>query len=343
MRRALSLALTFVVAISLGAADVEGKKIYVCRYLADPPHGVSDWAKSDMVRTGKGRESRLVPYNSAAAQGLWLDATTTREHEAKAEAEGRSTSFYMVYDEKGWYTYIQCDEPEIQDYIDRGKDISLEIFFCPGLNRVPYYQFIVRQLAKTTNYYDWAMPHRHYRSLKGRITVESLPLATGVATFVFIPWEVIYNRLPLNGDHWRFSFMRWGGASMTWGGKVHDTGNFGLIRFEKPSVDVAQAIRKRMARIAWFKFLASARRATTSWSDEKVGDLVFYQGTLKPAIDHYTASGQSMGKPDEWDAAAVGEAQAVLEDWMEFDYKVSELRSEYLLDQLHSRSEDMKE
>ena len=50
-----------------------------------------------------------------------------------------------------------------------------------------------------------------------------------------------------------------------------------------------------------------------------------------------------MGKPDEWDAAAVGEAQAVLEDWMEFDYKVSELRSEYLLDQLHSRSEDMKE
>jgi len=237
----------------------------------------------------------------------------------------------MVYNTKGWYIYIHCAEPNIQTFVDEQKDIALELFFAPGMKQVPYYQMMVRQLTNRVQHYDWGMPHRYYRSLKDRVRAESLPLETGFATFLFVPWEVLYDRLPLDGDHWRFSLMRWG-PSMTWGGKVHDTGNFGLVRFQPPTVSQRVGIEKRMLRAAWFKFRSAATAATTFWSDEEVGDLDFYGATLKPVIDQYTALGESLGEPDDWDADTVKTGRAIVGDWMEFPYKVAELRREYLMD-----------
>ena len=118
---------------------------------------------------------------------------------------------------------------------------------------------------------------------------------------------------------------------MTWGGRVHDTGNFGLVRFQAPTASQRLEMRKRILRVAWFKFRAAARRAAAFWSDEELGDLEFYNGSLKPVIDRYTALGESMGPADGWDAETVAKGREVLGDWMEFAYKVAELRTEYLL------------
>ena len=329
MEKILLSILSAVIAFSVHADDIEGKKIYACRYLQNPPYGVTAWSQSTMVETGKGKESRLVPYNSAAAKGLILDATALREIYSAPAAAGRETSFYMVYDERGWYIYIQCDEPQVQKLVDEGKEVALEIFFSPGLGDVPYYQLIVSQRAGKVDYYDWAMPHRHYRSLKNHGRVESLQLESGFATFLFLPWESLYDRLPLDGEYWRFSFMRWNPA-MTWGGSVHDSGNFGLVKFERPGAAVSAAIKKKMLRTAWFKFQRTAAKNSAYWSDEKLGDLPFYDHILKPVIDAYTALGESLGSPDSWDAGAVEKARLMLGDWMEFSYKTSELRADYL-------------
>ena len=43
-----------------------------------------------------------------------------------------------------------------------------------------------------------------------------------------------------------------------------------------------------------------------------------------------------MGKPDGWNAETVKKGRAVLGDWMEFQYKVAELRTEYLIDKRFS-------
>ena len=315
---------------SVNADEIQGKKVYECRYMENAPYGVTAWSQSEMVKTGTGKESRFVPYNSDAAKGLILDATALRDIGSDPKYKGRETSFYMVYDTKGWYIYIHCQEPEIQTFVDERKDIALEMFFSPGLEKVPYYQMIVRQLTNSVKHYDWGMPHRHYRSLKDGVRTESLPIKTGFATFIFVPWESLYDRLPLNGDYWRFSVMRWG-LSMTWGGKVHDTGNFGLVHFQVPTASQKTEIEKRILRTAWFKFRAVAKKAATFWSDEELGDLDFYSGTLKPVIDQYTALGESMGEPNGWNADTVKKGRAVLEDWMEFRYKAAELRTEYLV------------
>ena len=325
------LTLSLVLSVcAFGADETHGRKVYECRYMKTPPAGVSGWSQSALVRSGEGRESRFVPYNSKAAQGLWLDATTTRDVSAEAVETARETAFHMVYNEEGWYTYFECREPELQDLLDRGKDVSLEIFFCPGMERVPYYQAIVRQLAGKVTFYDWAMPHRHYRSLKGRTRIESLPIDGGVATAMFVPWDVLHDRLPLNGEHWRFSVMRWGGVSMTWGGKVHDTGNFGLVKFEMPPAEVVHAIRSRMLRSAWITFSKSSHKAEELWSDEKIGDQAFYSTVLEPVIRKHRKLGESLGIAEAVTAAALEEAGPVMADWMEFAYVVSELRATYL-------------
>jgi len=334
MRTTLTLIMLFVAANST-LANEQARKVYQCAFMENAPYGVTAWSQSDMVRTGQGKESRFVPYNSDAAKGLILDATTLRDVNSNPEFQGRETSFYMVYNSKGWYIYIHCSEPDIRKRVDLKKDVALEIFFSPGLEKVPYYQMIVRQLPGTVKQYDWGMPHRHYRSLKDGTRVESLPIDTGYATFIFIPWECLYDRLPVHGDQWRFSLMRWG-PSMTWGGRVHDTGNFGHVRFVPPSESQKEEIEKGILRVAWFQFQATARKATTLWSDEEVGDIDFYNESLKPLIERHMTLGESLGDPDDWNAETVEKCSDVIEDWMEFKYVISELRSMFLMDKMFS-------
>lgn len=312
------------------ADDSQGKKVYECRYMEDAPYGVAAWSQSEMVASGTGKEARFVPYNSEAAQSLILDATTSRNIAANPAVQGHETSFYMVYNAKGWYIYIHCQEPDIQSFEDQGKDLSLEVFFAPGLERVPYYQMIVKQLAGQVQHYDWGMPHRHYRSLKDRVRVESLPLPNGVATFVFVPWEVLYDRLPFKGEYWRFSLMRWG-PSVTWGGKVHDTGNFGLIHFQPPTAEQRSKAEMRLLRAARGKLRRTADAVTAYWGDEEVGDLEFYEQTLRPVVDQHLEASASLGAPESWNERTVDRGRAFLGPWMEFEYEVAELRRDYLL------------
>jgi hypothetical protein len=322
--------------------EIAGKKSYETRYMKNAPYGVMAWSQSELVKDARNKESRFVDYNSDAAKGLILDATTERGVAKDAAVATRQTAFYSVYNEKGWYLYIEAEEPLIQEILDNVVDPQsparkegYEIFFAPGLQSVPYYQIFTRPFADTTDYVNWGIPHRHYRSLQEYAKVESLPLEKGFGTFMFLPWEAIYERLPVSGEYWRFTIIRWmpfgkaGGA--TWGGQVHDTGNFGLLHFETPNAEQKLAMEKRVLRAAWFKYLATSKAATAFWSDAKIGDPTFYDEVLKPVIEECSALGQSLGKPEDWDAATLQKAAVARDDWMEFDYKVSELRRESLM------------
>jgi hypothetical protein len=123
-------------------------------------------------------------------------------------------------------------------------------------------------------------------------------------------------------------FAKAGGV--TWGGQVHDTGNFGRVCFVSPTEEQRASIEKRILQAAWFRFLASAKRATTLWNDDELGDPVFFNDRLKPVIDRYTVSGESLGDPGAWDSKTVSKAWEMRNEWMEFPYVVSELRNEFL-------------
>lgn len=322
--------------------EIKGKKVYECPYMENPPYGVTAWSQSAIVKDPKNGESRFVDYNSDAAKGLILDATTERDVTKDSNAAARRTAFYMAYNEKGWSIYIEGEEPLVKDLLDSlvdprspGRKEQYEIFFTPGMHEVPYYQLMTKTYADETSFVDWGMPFRHYRSLKPYTHVESLPLEKGVGTFLFISWESLYEWVPVNGDYWRFSIVRWmpfgKAGGVTWGGQVHDTGNFGLVHFQPATPARKLATEKRLLRAAWFKYLAESRELTAFWSDAKLGDAEYYNQVLKPEVDKETAAGEALGNPDDWTPESVEKGWKIMGDWMEFQYKAAELRTAYLI------------
>ncbi len=325
--------------------ELRDKKVYDCRYHAQLPHGVAAWAGAKELRQQLGREARFVEYNSQAAQELANDATADRGVGRDTNVNPRQTAFYQAYNDRGWHIYIEASEPLIDDLLDAAIDPNpraparqeaYEVFFTPGLYRVPYYQIFTRLLTNVTDHYDWAMPSADYRSLKDFAIVESQPIEKGIGTFIFIPWEAVYESVPFEGSYWRFNIVRWmpfakaGGVS--WNGKVHDTGNFGLVRFHPPTAQQKQAIQNRLVRYGWFKFQASSQQLKTFWTDTEMGDPAFFTQVIEPAIAQASQWEGAKVPPKEWKDDAIQQAWPMLKRWMEFEHQASALRTEYLVD-----------
>ena len=335
--------LTLFATASLSADELKGKAVYSCPFVDDLPYGVVAWEQSELVRTPG--NSRFVDYASGSADTLVLDATLERDVSKEADANPRKTTFWTAWNERGWAIYVKAEEPLVGPLLDTlvdpkspGRSEMYEMFFTPGLHEVPYYQMMIYPYTEKVSFVDWGMEHRFYRSLEPYVKVESLPLKDGVGTFVFVPWEALYDRLPLEGGSWRFSFIRWmpfaKAGGVTSGGQVHETGRSGIVRFQAPAPEQKVRLERRILRSAWFAFRAEASAAAAKWSDTKVGDPAFYESILKPEIEKQTASGTALGDPDEWRDEAIAQAWELKGDWFEFRYRVSELRTEYLLDRL---------
>lgn len=334
-----------LVSVGLSALPGEARQqTYEVVFREDIPDSVEMWSHSSLVQDKSLRESRFSDYSTKAADSLVLDATAGRDVRKSDSAHTRETAFYMAYDERGLHLYIEAKEPLIKEALDASIDPrspankeAFEIFISPGLTEVPYYQFFVNPLNEKATVFDWGSPFRHYRSLGPYFKVESRPLADGFGTYLFIPWEGIYERIPINETTWRFTIIRWmpfaKAGGVTWGGRVHQTGDFGLLHFKGATPDQRTRIEGRLARKAWYKFLATSGEATRFWDDEKLGDPVFYKTSLKPRIDELTRLGNSFGPPGDWSPEVVVEAGKHLEEWFEFDYEISELRTNYLENQ----------
>lgn len=337
---------TFTLSVSLSAEE----NTYSCKFGENLPYGVSAWNQSERTRKGIGKEIRFGPYQKGTAADLANDALIQRGGEADQKSNTRETAFWQAYDEKGWYIYIESKEPLVKDLLNRlldprspGRQESYELFFAPGLKNIPYYQVYIKPYLNETTYYDWGIPHADYRSLKADTRVESQPLADGVGTFVFIPWHLLYERAPLDGGDWRFTVIRWmpfsKAGGVTWGGRVHETGQFGRVQFEKPTKTQREAIERRLLQYGWFKFqsISDQMREYVSWNDESIGDPEFYEKVLAPEIKRLNAIGEKWGDPEQWTPQQVEEGMAHLKEFMEFNYKVSALRAQYLEQKLFSR------
>lgn len=342
---ACALAATFT--LPLPAAE---PNTITCKYEENIPYGVAAWSQSERVRKGIGKEARFAPYVKGTAVELANDALVERGGEADEKSDPRETAFWQAYDDKGWYLYIESKEPLVKDLLNRiidplspGRKEAYEVFFAPGKKDVPYYQIFITPYTDKTVFYDWGVSSADYRSLKEDARVESLPLANGVGTFVFIPWHLLYERVPLDGDEWRFTVIRWmpfgKAGGVTWGGRVHETGKFGLVEFEKPTKAQREAIERRLLQYAWYKFQATSGQIRTyvGWNDEFVGDPEFHEKVLVPEIARLKTLGEKWGDPEKWTAQQIAEGMVHLKDFMEFDYKVSALRAKYLEDKLFSR------
>ena len=314
-------------------------KTYRCRYMDSAPLGAAGWVLSGRLKDETYRESRFDDYDQKAAAMLITDVAADRAvaKGSKKAPYFENTGFAMGYDRAGWHMFVLCGEPDAESILADGKGAgALEMYFSPGDGGETYYQWIINLPKGDVEVYDWNSPHRHYRYLRPHLRTETIAFDGHWGTYIFIPWEAVYDKLPLDGAGWRFGVIRWTPAGgITWGGKVHETGKWGLVDWEKPSAEQAFLIRKNIVRKAWAKYQKTKAAQETYWKDEERGDPVFHETVLGPAIAALDEPGKKLKKPDSLSAADVDSlfAEAVPE-WMEFDYGVSELRRRYLREKL---------
>lgn len=310
------------------------KHVYRCRYMAQAPLGAAGWALSKLLKDPKYREARFGPYDKAHAQQLVTDVSGQRgAQEGGGSEEQRQTAFYMVHDSRGWHIFVLSQEPDIEAIRDAGGGAgSLEMAFSPGFEGACYYQWIANLAENEVHLYDWSSPHRHFRSLKGRLRCETVGLKGAFGTHIFIPWISLYDKLPLDGGKWPFSVIRWKkGGGVTWGGKVHEIGRWGLVEWEKPPPPQKRAIQVGILKRAWGVYAKARAAQVRYWQDPEVGDPVFYKEALAPAIQRLDECGTQLKDTARLTPRQITRLlQQAVPDWMEFDYAAAELRAGYL-------------
>jgi hypothetical protein len=317
----------------LAATVPRQTKVYECRFMDRPPLGGAGWAQSDLIRDPSYKESRFEPYDQKSAEQLILDATVQRAVQAPQPAgPRRETAFFMAADAEGWHIYVQSGDPEIRQRLESGeaKDDALEMFFCPGLERESYHQWIIGLATGKVDHYNWDTPHPGYLPLDAYFKTETLTLPDGWGTYIFIPWECLYDKLPLEGEQWRFSLMRWMPGAVTWGGQVHETGRFGLVHFAPPTAEQRAAIQRSLIRKAWLRYRDKERAVSDFWKDRERGDPGFYTAALEPVIKRHNVVGDRLKDLEKLDAAALGTVYREVPGLMEFEYEAQGLRREFL-------------
>ncbi|MGZ9584234.1 Ig-like domain-containing protein [Paenibacillus marinisediminis] len=310
---------------SASAAQNVNKLVYQVKYTTEHLATPSDWYNSSYFNNPNYKENRFVQY--------WVETPI-------APGGNRDTGFYIVYNDDGINIFFQSNEPERES---NGilKNSSIEFFLQTGLEDLPYHQMIVPTNDSPIEYYEWQTEYRNNRPLKGNVTVVNEELPTGWGTVITIPWETYYDYVPLNGEDWMFSMIRWGpsGFSPTWGGRVHQVGRFNTLDFQAPTTDQRMAIQKNIIRKAWNKFNATAAQLSTTWHNGNVDDENFYTRYLQPLIAEGQAKGSHISNLDHMNAAEIDALYQHVNSWFELRYDAEDLRIAYIKGSLLQENE----
>jgi len=321
----------------------KNEKSYLCRYVEDVPQGAGAWLKSELLKNNELREARFLSYDQSAADSLLMDVSVERGFDAdKSKNKSiylENTAFYMVYDQYGLYLFVLCGEPNTEQIrLDGAKASTLEIYLAPGRGNQTYQQWIIKQDSDKLNVYDWNSAHRQYRSIQKFIEAENAVSDQNWGSYFFIPWDAFYDVLPFDtGRDWIFDMIRWSPAGgVNWGGgKVHEMGKWGTIKWQAPSEEQLLKIKGNIVRRAWIKYKELRDEATWHWQKSNIGDVRFYDEFLLPEIKRLDQYGEMLKEPGKLSSQDIEElCKNAVPDWMEFKYLVSELRTKYLEAQL---------
>jgi tetratricopeptide (TPR) repeat protein len=324
----------------IGAKDAlyqqESPKVYACPFMDKAPSSVEGWMASALVKDPRNRESRFEPYNRKSADLLINDVRSERAVGNDQVAADKETGFTMACDDRGWHIFVKSEDSEAEKVaaglVAGGQ---LEMYFTRGYGE-QYYQWLINLQTGVFTPIDWCTPHRGYRLMEGFCKSETLTLDKAIGTYIFFPWEMIYDRLPKDGDQWPFGVIRWTRAGgVTSGGKVHEIHKWGKVQWSGLTPEHRTAIQRRLV----MKALGNYRKVRTdllnTWKDDELGDPGFYKSTLLPAIEALDELGKKVDSPMS-PADIESLFTTAVPDWMEIQYKVAELRREYLLNKLHA-------
>ncbi|MDF2670011.1 MAG: hypothetical protein K0R67_2317 [Paenibacillus sp.] len=316
----LLLALVFAASgLSQAQAQAEGptKKVYEVNWTTEDLSTPANWVQSQYFNNPLYKETRF---------GVYWPGTPI------PPGGPRESSFYMAYREDGLYMFFQANEWENDTSSGNLKGSDWEFFIVPGEGDLPYHQMIVPTNGGPIQYYEYQTENRDNRPLKGSVKVNTGQIPTGWGTVVVIPWENVYDKLPLDGGNWEFNLIRWSPTDgQTWGGHVHQPGKFNLLHFQAPTPEQRTAIQKYTLAKAWNEFQTKSAEMTAYWSQNPAtADTDFYNRIVLPIITEGSAKGAQMSQLASLNAEQTELLFQNTDEWMELRYNVDDQRQLYL-------------
>ena len=245
---------------------VEGKNVYNVRFQTLPKD-----CERLLAADPQSWDFNFRPYGRTA--DLVSDPAIVRGVAEGKNVEGKPTALRVSCDEDGWNYLVFCAEPDIDKAQSEAGQLplpNLEMYFLPGDtdNEKPAFYWQFYKGVGQFDQYDWPVADRRWRLLMPYVTQETRRLPNGYVFRMNIPWEGMWDKLPIFNDRvdnfWRLSVIRWVDGGMTWGGTVHEPARFGYIRWPDFTDAQKTEIMKRLLDKAWENFLVLSSKAAFS-------------------------------------------------------------------------------
>ncbi len=309
----------------------------IIKYQKNAPYDIGSWLNSPLLKDAENRANVDNVYGEREAANLYTDVMAAGRVVGDAGVQAdKETYFYACYDDEGIKLFFVGVDSKVDEIMNRQLPGSgYEMYLALGEN-APAYQWMFDQPGSKIFIPTWNSPHKFYRNLNDYVTLNTAPVENGIASCMSFSWELAYDRLPKNGDTWPFELIRWTrGGGVTWGGKsVWQIGNWGRWKFDGLTPEVLRDIKKKIIFKAVAKYKAQNNANTGGliaiWQDAELGDIDFYNTTLKPKVEKLNKLAE-MVKSDMTPEVIDQLYLEAVPDWFDFEYTVSELRRNYLL------------
>jgi tetratricopeptide (TPR) repeat protein len=318
-----------------------------CNFSEKAPFDVTDWLNSPIRKDPKSSAKLDRPYGDNLDFLLLTDsATTGRQAGSTKESTGDSnTDFHVAADDEGIHFFLYAYDNRAQESVNKliGGG-SFEMYLAPGDHQA--YMTFLANLPKgdIDVSFNTMYPNAQFRwpSIEnGTMRTSSRFLGNGFGTSFFLSWQLFYDKLPSNGDKWKFDSIRWtrsGGLSFGGSESVHNRSMWGDIVFNNMTPQNVNSIKRAIIyqAVDKYKKAKAITKPVGNWADNELGDPAFHHAKVLPLLTSLDSYVSRVTK--DMTAAGVDEIfEKAVPDWMELEFKVAEMRSRYLQEQMMSK------
>lgn len=313
--------------------EPDTKKVYVVRYVANPPKTAGAWAKSPFYDDWSIMEQRFSAYNGYQHdEKTDIRAFLKDSPELKLKDEYR-TGLHIFYNEEGVHFYLRCNDPKAEEIMEGKRPFGgLEWLFQPGSDHA-YHTWYFSGLPDVTDHYvvNWAATTKHYRLTYDGVQKDAVVTPEGVVAHSFVPWLMVWDKMPSASNVWRLGLQVWGPEVRTLSGIVHELERTLRLKFDfTPEQELH--IKRKVAKMAFNRYNTIRRDQggkIQTWNDPVLGDPVFYEKVVAPFIKELDEAGERLMKP-----APDSEIPELFEKyvplWAEINIVLAEKRGDYL-------------
>lgn len=253
------------------------------------------------------------------------------------KGEGRAAELVAVYDETGVHVYTRFRDPSAAKFkLGEAEGCGYEFTFMPGTETGWHQIFTQTDAVNDLNEVEWDSLDFGRRLTSGTVVTDSTTTDDAFLFHTFIPWSMVYTRIPSDGDTWQVVMCASmpAGTFTLGGGAVHELGRGMKMKF-KLSADESRIIRRAIVRRAAGDFLRfrAPWENVEMWGDSILGDPEFFDTVVKPwAAEHEQAARGLVKRADadvsdaEYDALAARHLSA----WYDPRLTLDAMRSEWL-------------